>query len=89
MLRAVSGVSDSVSLSQLVPDLTYDLSASLAGYLIALGAAEEVTAARSDLITPLDPSDPHIDHLTGGIKISEGHQVAAANDAPARRRKRR
>ena len=68
MLKPMVGVLDGISLSRLVPGLTYDVEASLARYLITCGAAEETASTRPALVAPVD--DPYIAHLTGGITVT-------------------
>jgi hypothetical protein len=69
MLKLMVGVLDGVSLSRLVPGLTYDVEDSLARYLITCGSAEETASTRAALVVPVD--DPYISHLTGGITVTQ------------------
>ncbi len=94
MLKPMVGVLDSVSLSRLVPGLTYDVDDSLAKHLIGCGAAEETASTRPALVIAVD--DPYIAHLTGGVTVSQVTPPAndvAADQAPKvrqfRKRKRR
>ena len=92
MLKPMVGVLDSVSLSRLVPGLTYDVDEGLAKHLISCGAAEETASTRPALVVPVD--DPYIAHLTGGITVSQVNLPAkdvAADQPPKVRpfRKRR
>jgi hypothetical protein len=95
MLKAMVGVLDGISLSRLVPGLTYDMEESLARYLITCGAAEETASTRPALVVPVD--EPDIAHLTGGVTVTQVNpppKDLAAEDQPPkiqrfRRRKRR
>ena len=87
MLKPMVGVLDSVSLSRLVPGLTYDVGDGLAKHLISCGAAEETASTRPALVVPVD--DPYIAHLTGGITVNQFHPPAkdVAADQPSKVRK--
>jgi hypothetical protein len=94
MLKAMVGVLDGISLSRLVPGLTYDMEESLARYLITCGAAEETASTRPALVVPVD--EPNIAHLTGGVTVTHVNpppKSLAADQPPKiqrfRRRKRR
>jgi hypothetical protein len=83
---------DGVSLSALLPGLTYDLDADLARYLVSCGAAEENASIRPVTAVPVD--DPYIAHLTGGIVVSyvnppQPTGVAADSRGETRRRVRK
>jgi hypothetical protein len=84
MLKRMAGVMDSVSLSRLVPGLTYDVDDGLAKHLISCGAAEETASTRPALVVPVD--DPYIAHLTGGITVSQSNPPAKdmAADQPSK-----
>lgn len=88
ILKATTGVMDRVSLSRLLPGLTYDVDASLAGHLIAQGAAQAASSPPA-LVVPIDVHDPHMEHLTGGITITDPPPRGAHDEGPSRRRKRR
>ena len=80
-----------VSLSRLLPGLTYDVEPSLAVYLIAQRAAEKVTVILPALVVPLDTHDAHSEHLRGGggITIMDSPERAVAHDKPSKRRQKR
>ena len=83
--KRLEGIVQGVSLSQLVPGLTYDLDPTLSGYLVTVAAAEAVTSRSPALIIPLDGEDG-LNKALGGISVT---QVAEAADKPARKRSRR
>jgi hypothetical protein len=94
MLKPMVGVLDGISLSRLVPGLSYDVEESLARYLLTCGAAEESASTRPALVVSVD--DPYIAHLTGGITVTQVNPPPkdVAADQPLkiqqlRRRKRR
>jgi hypothetical protein len=83
MLKPMVGVLDTVSLSRLVPGLTYDVDEGLAKHLISCGAAEETASTRPALVVPVD--DPYLAHVTGGITVSQVNPPArevAADQRP-------
>ena len=82
MLKPMVGVLDRVSLSRLVPGLTYDVDESLAKHLISCGAAEETATTRPALVVPVD--DPYLAHLTGGITVSQVNPPAKDKAADRR-----
>jgi hypothetical protein len=83
--KRLEGVVQGVSLSHLVPGLTYDLDPTLGGYLVTVGAAEAVTSKSPALIIPLDDEDG-LNKAFGGISVS---QIAEAADRPGRKRRAR
>ena len=84
MLKPMVGVLDSVSLSRLVPGLTYDVDDGVAKHLISCGAAEETASTRPALVVPVD--DPYLAHLTGGITVNQFRPPAkdVAADQPSK-----
>jgi hypothetical protein len=86
MLQPAAGVMDGISLSRLVPGLTYDVPPSTAHYLTANGFAEELASDATALVIPID--DLHaFNGVVGGITVS---QTDRAHDKPRRRgRKKR
>ena len=80
--KRLEGIVQAVSLSQLVPGLTYDLDPTLAGYLVSVGAAEAVTSKSPALLIPLDAEDG-LNKAFGGISV---RQLAEAADRPKRKR---
>jgi hypothetical protein len=79
--KRVEGVVQGVSLSHLVPGLTYDLDSTLGGYLVAVGAADAVTSKSPALVIPLDGDDV-LNKALGGISVT---QINEAADRPARK----
>jgi hypothetical protein len=85
--KAISGILDGVSLSQLVPGLVYDLPDSLGKQLEALGAVRPVPIVRPSLVLPLnDGIFTETEHFTGGVNIEPRE---TADDRPRRLRRRR
>ena len=85
MLQPAAGVMDGISLSHLIPSLTYDIPPSTAHYLTANGFAEEVTSAAAALVIPVD--DLHaFTGVVGGITVT---QTDRAHDKPLSRRGRK
>jgi hypothetical protein len=68
ILKPAEGVVDSVSLRSLVPGCLYDLTASLAQYLVANELAEEVSESNAALVVPLDEPDA-LEQLTKGVTV--------------------
>jgi hypothetical protein len=75
MVKPMSGVMDTVSLSYLTPGGTYDVSPGLARYLVSCGAAEEIDSTQPGLVIPAD--DPYTAHLTGGITVTNANLSVA------------
>ena len=85
MLQPAAGVMDGISLSHLIPGLTYDIPPSTAHYLTANGFAEEVASAAAALVIPVD--DLHaFTGVVGGITVT---QTDCAHDKPLIRRGRK
>jgi hypothetical protein len=77
---------DGVSLSHLVPGLTYEVSDSLGGYLVTNGDAEEVFAA----VAQIDQDERVPDSaIFGGVTVWWPLDTAADNPRPAARRSRK
>jgi hypothetical protein len=80
--KSLQGIVQGVSLSHLMPGLTYDLNAALGRYLVTVGAADAVSSKHPALVIPLDTEDA-FNRALGGISVT---QIAEAADQ--RRRKR-
>jgi hypothetical protein len=80
------GIMDGVSLSRIVPGLTYEVSDSLGGYLVTNGAAEEVFAS-----LPLsDPDEDLSDSaIFGGVSVTWPLETAPDNPPATARRSRK
>ena len=74
-----------VSLSHLLPGLTYDLEASLGAYLVTIGAGDAVASKSPALVVPLDSED-YFNKALGGVSVT---QIAEATDTPKRKSTRR
>ena len=83
--KRVEGVVQGVSLSHLVPGLTYDLDSTLGGYLVTIGAADALTSKSPALVIPLDGNDV-LNKALGGISVT---QIDEAADRPARKSRAR
>jgi hypothetical protein len=81
--KRLEGIVQGVSLSHLVPGLTYDLDPTLGGYLVSIAAAEAVSSKSPALIIPLEGEDG-LNNALGGVSVS---QVAEAADKPPRQRR--
>ena len=55
--KPLAGVSEGISLSQLIPGVIYDVPDTLGGYLVGTEMADELTADDPGLKIPLDNSD--------------------------------
>ena len=87
ILKPSAGIMDGVSLSHLLPGLTYDLEPSLGHYLTLNQYAEEVPAATPALVIPVD--DPRaFNGLAGGVSIVHVRDQAADKPRRARKKKR-
>lgn len=86
ILKAAAGIMDGVSLSHLLPGLTYDVDPSIAYYLTANHFAVAVSSAAPALVIALD--DPGVFNLlAGGVSVTHVRDRAA--DKPRRARKKR
>ena len=79
--KPLAGVSEGVSLSQLIPGVIYDVPEALGGYLVGTEMADELTAADPGLKIPLDNSDCY-GRVMAGVVIEH-----AADHSNKRRRK--
>jgi len=82
--RAIAGVIDGVSLSHLLPGLSYEVSDSLGGYLVVSGDAEEIPASAPVVESGEDETDTSI---FGGVIVAPPPLERAA-DRPRRKRRR-
>ena len=78
--RAIAGIIDGVSLSHLIPGLTYDVSDSLGGYLVSSSDADEVPASTPVVESSDDSTDSAI--FGGVIVASQFDRVDRAADKP-------
>jgi hypothetical protein len=80
ILKPIAGIAQGVSLAHLLPDLTYDIDATLGRYLVSIGAAEAVTSTATRVV-----------RQDGGEKIigsvSDTHVAEAADKPKATRRR--
>jgi hypothetical protein len=83
--KRLEGIVQGVSLSHLVPGLTYELDSTLGGYLVGVGAADAVTLKSPALIIPLEGDDV-LNKAFGGVSVS---QIEEAADKPTRKRRPR
>ena len=81
ILKQSEGIMDGISLSALVPGITYEVTLSLGTFLIGRGAAEENVVPAVDIVIPMEAASSA---LTGGVSIS-GSNESAADRRPARR----
>lgn len=87
ILRPSAGIMDGVSLSHLLPGLTYDLEPSLGHYLTLNQYAEEVPSATPALVIPVDHLRAFND-LAGGVSIVHVRDPAAPKPPRIRKKKR-
>jgi hypothetical protein len=81
ILKPLEGFVQGISLSHLAPGLTYDVDATLGGYLVTVGAADAVPSKNPALVIPLETAD--LDKALGGVSVT---QSAEAADTPRRKR---
>ena len=67
ILKPSAGIIERVSLSSLLPGLTYELPASLGTFLVAKGSAVEVVPAPG-IVIPLDNPDA-FHQILGGVTV--------------------
>jgi hypothetical protein len=79
--KPVQGFVEGVSLSHLVPGVTYDLPLSLGGYLVSIEAAEAVPSSSRAISIPLAARD--FSKALGGVRVT---QITEAADKPKRKR---
>jgi hypothetical protein len=84
--RNMAGIVDGISLSHFVPGLSYQVSASLGGYLVSSGDADELPASAPNIEPADDPPDSAI---YGGISVANQFERAADSPRARRRRKQR
>ena len=87
IVRPSVGIMDGVSLSHLVPGMTYDVPAELGYWLMSRGAAEHVSEASGGVVVPLDDHFAY-EQLTQGVSVVPPFSEAA-DKADSRRRVRR
>ena len=83
--KPLEGIVQGVSLSHLVPGLTYDLDTSLGAYLVTIGAGDAVPSKRPALVVPLDSED-YFNKALGGVSVT---QIDEAADRPKRKSTRK
>ncbi len=83
ILKSTQGIIDRVALSQLVPNLSYDVPDSVGRYLLACGCAAELPSSQPALIVPLDEAGV-FDAISGGVHVERSE---AADRSPRRRRR--
>lgn len=81
--KPLEGIVQGVSLSHLVPGLTYDLDSTLGAYLVTIGAGDAVPSKSPALVVPLDSED-YFNKALGGVSVT---QLGEAADRPGRQRK--
>jgi hypothetical protein len=86
MLRAATGVMDGISLSHLLPGLSYDVNAATGFYLTTNGYAEELASSNTALIVPIDDPQEFSD-LLGGVSVTT--PLDRAEEAPRAPRKKK
>ncbi len=87
--KPLAGVSEGISLSQLVPGVIYDVPHTLGGYLVGTEMADELTADDPGSKIPLDNSDCYgrvmagvvVEHAADDINKSRHEQ------SPVKRKK--
>ena len=67
IVKQSEGILDGISLSRLVPGLTYEVTLSLGTFLIGQGAAEENVTPAVDIVIPVNAASAA---LTGGVSVS-------------------
>jgi hypothetical protein len=84
IVRPSVGIMDGVSLSRLIPGITYELPSELGYWLISRGTAELVPKISGDVAIPLD--NPFaFEQLTQGVSVVP--RIATAADQPNPRRR--
>ena len=91
MLRPAGGVLDGLNLSHLAPGVSYDVSDSLADYLVMMGFARRIRS--TDVIDPSSDEcvDEELMHVTQGVRVSgrAPRDLSVAAEKPPRARPRR
>jgi hypothetical protein len=80
--RRQEGIVQGISLSHLVPGLSYDLDPTLARYLIAIGAADGLASKGVALVVPIAAAD--YGRALGGVSVTQASEAA---DKPRRKRR--
>jgi hypothetical protein len=83
--KPISGIVQRISLASLKPGITYDVEASMAGYLVGVGAADFVPSSSPAVVIPLDRFED-FNKALGGVSVT---QIAEAADKPRRKRVRK
>jgi len=87
ILKPSAGIMDGVSLSHLLPGLTYDVEPSLGHYLTLNQYAEEVPSATPAAVIPVDDLRAFND-LAGSVSIVHVRDHAAHKPPRIRKKKR-
>ena len=74
ILKSSEGIIHGVSLSRLLPGVTYEVPLSLGTFLIGQGTAEEDVTPAVELVIPIDIESSA---LTGGMSIASANDRAA------------
>jgi hypothetical protein len=82
ILKPLQGVVQGFSLASLRLGHTYDVDATLGGYLVSVGAADAVPTFKPVPGSPLDAPDDHSKAL-GGVSVNPNAEAA---DKPRRKR---
>jgi hypothetical protein len=85
ILRAVEGVVDGLSLSHLLPGVTYEIESSVARWLVDQGSAEEIPAHKVALATTFEDLGD-FSQMAGGVSVTPPRSLAA--DTPPKSKKR-
>ena len=67
ILKQSEGIFHGVSLSRLLPGVTYEVPVSLGVFLVSQASAEEDVTPAVELVIPIDPESSS---LTGGVSVS-------------------
>jgi hypothetical protein len=88
ILRPIVGIVGGISLGHLVPGASYELSPTLARWLISEGYAEElpISSAATEPADNAPDSDDVFEELIGGVHVT---QLSEAADHPKQRRVRK
>ena len=72
ILKQSEGIFHGVSLSRLLPGVTYEVPVSLGAFLVGQGSAEEDVTPAVELVIPIDPESSG---LTGGVSVTPSTNV--------------
>ena len=86
ILKPVAGIVQGISLASLKPGVTYDVDASLGGYLVTIGTADAVASSSPAMVIPLDRFEEFSKAL--GASVTEIAELAEAADKPRRKARR-